>query len=246
VVDIDLNLEDFLQRVNADLVGKFVNIASRCANFITKRFAGQLAAKLENKELYQKFIDAGDSISNAYEKRDYNKAVREIMALADQANQYIDEHKPWVLVKQEGSDTELQAVCSQGLNLFRVLMGYLAPILPVLTIEVEKFLAAPVTWQPTALTSHKINKFKPLMKRVEQKQIDAMIEASKETLLAKSPEKPTEKLADTISYDDFAKIDLRIAKIVKAEPVEKAKKLLKLTLDIGEDKPSTVFAGIKS
>ncbi len=245
VEDVDLNLEDFLQRVNSDLVGKFVNIASRCAGFISKRFAGQLAEELADKDLYQQFIDAGDSIANAYENRDYNKAVREIMALADRANQYIDEHKPWVLVKQEDSEAELQAVCSQGLNLFRVLMGYLAPILPILTAEVGTFLAAPITWQPEALTTHKINNFKPLLKRVEQKNIDAMIEASKETLVATPIEKPVEKIADTISFDDFAKIDLRIAKIVKAEHVEEAKKLLKLTLDIGEDKHRTVFAGIK-
>ncbi|MCK5876356.1 MAG: methionine--tRNA ligase [Candidatus Marithrix sp.] len=245
VEDVDLNLEDFLQRVNSDLVGKFVNIASRCANFITKRFAGQLASELENKELYQHFIEAGNTIAAAYESRDYNKAVREIMNLSDRANQYIDEHKPWILVKQEDGDAKLQAVCSQGLNLFRVLMGYLAPILPVLAKEVEKFLAAPITWQPDVLLAHKINKFKPLLKRVEQKHIDAMTESSKETLVATPVVKPTEKLADTISYDDFAKIDLRIAKIVKAEHVEEAKKLLKLTLDIGEDNPRTVFAGIK-
>ncbi|MFK5970444.1 MAG: methionine--tRNA ligase [Candidatus Marithrix sp.] len=246
VEDVDLNLEDFLQRVNTDLVNKFVNIASRCVGFISKRFAGQLAEKLADKDLYQQFIVAGDSIADAYENRDYNKAVREIMALADRANQYIDEHKPWVLVKQESSEAELQAVCSQGLNLFRVLMGYLAPILPVLTAEVETFLAAPITWQPEALIAHKINKFKPLLNRVEQKQIDAMIDASKETLTATAPvAKTAEKIADTISFDDFAKIDLRIAKIVKAEHVEEAKKLLKLTLDIGEDKHRTVFAGIK-
>ncbi|MDM8566891.1 methionine--tRNA ligase [Candidatus Halobeggiatoa sp. HSG11] len=245
VEDVDLNLEDFLQRVNADLVGKFVNIASRCAGFITKRFDGQLAAELADKELYQQFIAAGNSIADAYENRDYNRAVRETMALADRANQYIDEHKPWILVKQEGSEAELHAVCSQGLNLFRVLMGYLAPILPILTEEVGKFLNTPITWQPEALIGHKINKFKPLLKRVEQKQIDAMIDASKETLVATPVEKPVENIADTISYDDFAKVDLRIAKIVKAEHVEEAKKLLKLTLDIGEDKHRTVFAGIK-
>ena len=245
VEDVDLNLEDFLQRVNADLVGKFVNIASRCAGFISKRFAGQLAEELADKDLYQQFIAAGDTIADAYENRDYNKAVREIMALADRANQYIDEHKPWILVKQEDSQAKLHAVCSQGLNLFRVLMGYLAPILPVLATKVEIFLAAPITWQPEALTAHKINRFKPLLKRVEQKNIDAMIEAAKETLVAIQTEKPVEKIADTISFNDFAKIDLRIAKIVKAEHVEEANKLLKLTLDIGEDKHRTVFAGIK-
>ena len=246
VEDVDLNLEDFLQRVNADLVGKFVNIASRCVNFITSRFDGKLTSELADKDLYQQFIDAGDSIADAYENRDYNKAIREVMFLADIANKYIDENKPWVLVKQKDSEAELHAVCSQSLNLFRVLMGYLAPILPTLTSEVESFLNAPITWQPEALVNHKINKFKRLLNRVEQKQIDAMVDASKETLVATIPvEKTAEKIADTISYEDFAKVDLRIAKIVKAEHVEEAKKLLKLTLDIGEDKPRTVFAGIK-
>ncbi len=250
--DVDLNLDDFLHRVNADLVGKVVNIASRCAGFITKRFEGKLAAELHNATLYQQLIDEGNAIANAYEQRDYNRAVRDIMQLADKANQYIDEYKPWVIAKQEGQDAELQAVCSQGINLFRVLMGYLSPILPVMTQKVEEFLAAPVTWQPEPLLNHTVQPFQPLMKRVEQKQIDAMIEASTDNL-AKAP--PAKKAADkpksndpiapTIQYDDFAKVDLRVAKIVNAEPVEGADKLLRLTLDIGEEKTRNVFAGIK-
>ncbi len=247
VEDTNLNLDDFLQRVNADLVGKVVNIASRCAGFISKRFEGQLAPALSDTALYQQFIDEGRLIAEAYESRDYNKAVREIMALADRANQYIDEHKPWVMAKQKDSETELQAVCSQGLNLFRVLMGYLAPILPLMTKQVEEFLAAPITWQPEPLLAHTINRFKPLMKRVEKKQIDAMIEASKESLATKPPQSvpSVEAVANTIDYDDFAKVDLRIARIVKAESVEGATKLLRLTLDVGEEKTRNVFAGIK-
>jgi len=244
--DVDLNLDDFLHRVNADLVGKLVNIASRCAGFITKRFEGQLAEKLANTALYQQFIDEGQLIAGTYESRDYNKAVRDIMALADHANQYIDEHKPWVLAKQKDKETQLQAVCTQGLNLFRVLMGYLAPILPLMAKKVEVFLDAPVIWQPTPLLAHTINSFQPLMKRVEKKQIDAMIEASKENLTPRSePTTAKKEPVKLIEYDDFSKIDLRIARIVRAEQVEGAQKLLRLTLDVGEEKTRNVFAGIK-
>lgn len=254
IEDVDLNLEDFLHRVNADLVGKVVNIASRCAGFITKRFGGQLAAQLDDAALYQSFIQEGSVIAQAYESRDYNKAVRDIMALADRANQYIDEHKPWVLAKQVDNDEKLQAVCTQGLNLFNALMGYLAPILPLMAAKVETFLAARLVWQPEPLLAHTINLFQPLMQRVDKKQIEAMLAAAaKENVPPTQPavaETPATKpmieaLADTIQYDDFAKIDLRIARIVKAEHVEGAEKLLHLTLDIGEDKPRTVFAGIK-
>lgn len=250
VDDVDLNLDDFLHRVNADLVGKFVNIASRCSGFITKRFNGQLAPELADTALYQQFIDEGDAIAKTYESRDYNKVVRDIMVLADHANQYINEHKPWNIAKQEGKKAELQAVCSQGINLFRVLMGYLAPILPMMTIEVEEFLAAPISWQPEPLLAHSINAFKPLITRITQKQIDALIDASKDSLARpiKQPavrDSSSELNRDLIGYDEFSKIDLRIARIVKAEHVEGAQKLLRLSLDVGEDKPRNVFAGIK-
>jgi methionyl-tRNA synthetase len=250
VDDIDLNLEDFLHRVNADLVGKVVNIASRCAGFITKRFNGQLAAILHNPELYQQFIDEGLKIAESYELREYNKAIREIMGLADKANQYIDEYKPWVIAKQQGQDAELQAVCTQGLNMFYVLMGYLCPVLPMMAKQVEEFLDISLSWQPQPLLSHTIQTFKPLMQRVEQKQIDAMLDASKENLSVTSVQpaasKPVlEAIFPTISYEDFAKVDLRIAKIINAEHVEGAEKLLRLTLDIGEEKPRNIFAGIK-
>ncbi len=253
VEDIDLSLEDFQNRVNADLVGKVVNIASRCAGFITKRFNSQLAAQLPDPELYQQFLARADAIAEAYEVRDYARGVREIMALADRANQYIDEYKPWVLAKEEGKDAELQAVCTQGLNLFRVLLGYLAPIVPVMEEKVEQFFACPLTWAPEPLLAHNIEKFTPLMQRVERKDIDAMIDASKDSLAAtmpapeaaSAPAVAIDPIADTIDYELFSKVDLRIAEIVNAEHVDKAKKLLRLTLNIGEDKPRTVFAGIK-
>jgi len=251
VDDIDLNLEDFIQRVNSDLVGKVVNIASRCAGFITKRFGGMLAESLPDAALYDSFIEAGAEIAQDYEARNYNKAMRGIMALADKANQYIDENKPWVIAKEEGKDAELQAICTQGLNLFRALMSYLTPILPPMSQAAENFLNAPMVWQPEALLNHKIEKFKPLMKRIEQPQVDKMVEASKEDLTATqqaTPKKPANDnppIADVIAYDDFAKVDLRIAKIVNAEHVEGADKLLQLTLDIGEESTRNVFAGIK-
>ncbi|MEK7991550.1 MAG: methionine--tRNA ligase [Thiotrichaceae bacterium] len=250
VDDIDLNLEDFIQRVNSDLVGKVVNIASRCAGFITKRFDGVLAESLPDGALYDSFIQAGAEIAQDYEARNYNKAMRGIMALADKANQYIDENKPWVIAKQEGKDVELQGICTQGLNLFRVLMCYLTPILPPMSQVVENFLNAPMIWRPEALLNHKIEKFKPLMRRVEQPQVDAMVDASKQDLVVqetavKKPANNNPPIADLIEHDDFAKVDLRIAKIVNAEHVEGADKLLRLTLDIGEENTRNVFAGIK-
>ncbi|WP_069469891.1 methionine--tRNA ligase [Candidatus Marithrix sp. Canyon 246] len=235
VDDLDLNLDDFIQRVNSDLVGKIVNIASRCSGFITKRFDGKLAASLADSELYQFFLDKETVIASAYENREYNKLVREIMALADRANQYVDQYKPWVMAKQADKEVELQAVCSQALNLFRVLMSYLSPILPLMASKVEDFLAAALIWKPEPLLDHSINKFKPLMKRVEQKQVDAMIK----------PKETKEAEPEFLDYEDFAKVDLRIAHIVKAEHVEGAAKLLRLTLDVGEEKTRNVFAGIK-
>ncbi|MDM8559681.1 methionine--tRNA ligase [Candidatus Parabeggiatoa sp. HSG14] len=245
VDDVDLNLDDFLQRVNTDLVNKFVNIASRCVKFITSHFEGKMASELADTALYQQFIEEGDKIAEAYESRDYNKAMRYIMALADRANQYIDTHKPWTMVKQAENKAELQAVCSQGLNLFRVLMGYLAPVLPLMVNQVEAFLAAKVFWQPEPLLAHTINPYKPLITRIQKKQIDAMIEASKESLATPSKKTPPSSVTETISYEDFAKVDLRIARIIKAEHVEGAQKLLRLTLDVGEEKPRNIFAGIK-
>ena len=257
VEDIDLNLEDFIARVNSDLVGKVVNIASRCAGFINKRFEGKLADSCTETDLYQSFVAAGNAIADDYEQRDFGQAIRKIMALADKANQYIDANKPWVLAKQEGEEQTVQDVCSVGLNLFRVLITYLQPVLPAMADEVETFLNIPaMTWTAidTPLTGHTINKFKPLMTRVEQEKIDAMLEDSKDSLnngtetgtanIADGPLKD-DPIAETISFEDFAKLDLRIARISKAEHVEGADKLLQLTLDIGGE-TRNVFAGIKS
>jgi methionyl-tRNA synthetase len=255
--DLDLNFEDFTARVNSDLVGKVVNIASRCAGFISKKCDGQLSAQCSEPELHQRFVDAGDAIAELYEKREFSHAMREIMALADIANQYIDEQKPWVLAKDEATADQAQAVYSTGVNLFRVLMTYLKPVLPVMAQKAEDFLnLEPMSWgdcdQP--LTNHGINKFKPLMTRVEQDKIDAMLADAQQALAATpgtaatTPKKEAtqmEPIAETIAYDDFAKLDLRIARIAKAQHVEGADKLLQLTLDLGGE-TRNVFAGIKS
>jgi methionyl-tRNA synthetase len=258
VDDIDLNLEDFAQRVNSDLVGKVVNIASRCAGFINKRFGGRLAGQVSEQGLFDDFVAAGETIAEHYEKREFSRAAREIMALADRANQYIDEQKPWVVAKEEGKEDLLQAICSDGLNLFRLLIGYLRPILPGTAEMAEAFLQIEsLTWEQlaTPLSDHVIGKFKPLMTRVDPKQIEAMLEHSKEDLAAQAPaqaakpaaDSPLAKdpIAETIQFDDFAKLDLRIARIAKAEHVEGADKLLQLTLDLGGE-TRNVFAGIKS
>jgi len=254
--DIDLNLEDFAQRVNSDLVGKVVNIASRCAGFINKRYQGMLSEWIPEPELLQTFVDAGESVAAHYEKREFSRAVREIMALADKANQYIDEKQPWVIAKEEGKEQELQDICSMGINLFRVLMGYLRPILPTTAEASEQFLnIGELSWSElaTPLLGHKINKFKALMTRVDSKQIEAMVEASKEDMQQQEQTikaKATGPLADdpvgdTITFDDFAKVDLRVARILKAGPVEGADKLLQLTLDL-DGETRNVFAGIKA
>ncbi|MGV2702612.1 methionine--tRNA ligase [Aeromonas salmonicida] len=250
--DLDLNLDDFVARVNADVVNKLVNLASRNAGFIAKRFDGKLAATCAEPELYAEFANASASISEAYEAREFSRAIREIMALADKANRYVDEKAPWVLAKQEGADAELQAVCSVGINLFRVLMAYLKPVMPLLAERAEAFLGETLTWNGVALplTNHQLTPFKALFSRIEPAKIEAMIEASKEDLAKEQAPKVTGPLADdpispTISYEDFAKLDLRVALIKKAEAVPEADKLLKLQLDLGGE-TRQVFAGIKS
>ncbi len=251
VDDIDLNFDDFSQRVNSDLVGKVVNIASRCSGFIAKRFNNVLSERNAEPALFAEFVAANEQIAEFFETREFGKAMREIMALADKANQYIDEKKPWLIAKEEGKDQELHEVCSVGINLFRLLAAYLSPVLPVLAVNTEEFLnIAAQSWpaQAAPLLGHSINAFKPLMTRVEADKIAAIIEASKENL-EKTVDKPAEKkfeaIAPTIEFDDFAKLDLRIAKIIKAEHVEGAEKLLQLTVDIG-DETRNIFAGIKS
>ncbi|KFN20777.1 methionine--tRNA ligase [Aeromonas bestiarum] len=250
--DLDLNLDDFVARVNADVVNKLVNLASRNAGFIAKRFDGKLAATCAEPELYAEFANASASISDAYEAREFSRAIREIMALADKANRYVDEKAPWVLAKQEGADAELQAVCSVGINLFRVLMAYLKPVMPLLAERAEAFLGETLTWDGVALPlcNHQLAPFKALFARIEPAKIEAMIEASKEDLAKEQAPKVTGPLADdpiseTISYEDFAKLDLRVALIKKAEAVPEADKLLKLQLDLGGE-TRQVFAGIKS
>ncbi len=252
--DIDLNLEDFMQRVNADLVGKVVNLASRTAGFIGKLFDGRLANALHAPALHEEFIAAGDSIAAAFEASDTARAMREIMALADKANQYIDQHKPWALAKTPGNEAEVQAICTQGLNLFRILITYLKPVLPEMARKAEHFLHfGELSWhnRHELMLDHIIQPFEPLMTRIEQAQIDAMLEENRATLpaapaAAAVEAKPEiEPIAPTISIDDFSKIDLRIARIVKAQHVEGAEKLLQLTLDIGSE-TRNVFAGIKS
>ena len=268
VEDLDLNLDDFAQRVNSDLVGKVVNIASRCAGFITKRFDGKLAAECNEAELLAKFTNAGDEIAELYETREFGKAIRKIMELADLANQYIDEKAPWVVAKAEGKDAELQQICSNGINMFRQLLTYLAPVLPSMVEKTEAFLNVKLTWaaRTELLLDHNINKFKPMMTRVDLKKIDVMMEASKEAVAAemqlgkKSESKNQaeseqksessnlpggEAIAPEIEFDDFSKIDLRVALIKNAEHVDGAKKLLKLTLDVGTEQKQ-VFSGIKS
>jgi methionyl-tRNA synthetase len=231
------------------MVGKVVNIASRCAGFIQRGSDGQLASELADPGLYQQFIDQRELIADDFEQRNYQSAIRRIMALADEGNRYINEHKPWQLTKQEGQQAKVQAICTQGINLFRVLMTYLAPVVPFTANSASEFLGVSLDqWsdleQPMLATN--INAFMPLMTRVDPLKIEAMIEDSKENLQStKEPAVPALELADEITIDEFLKVDLRIAKIVNAETVPEADKLMQLTLDIGGE-IRNVFAGIKS
>ncbi|MDN3237334.1 methionine--tRNA ligase [Pseudomonas sp. WAC2] len=256
VDDLDLNLEDFVQKVNSDLVGKVVNIASRCAGFIHKGNNGLLIEANPAPELWQAFQTAAPSIAEAYEGREFGRAMREIMALADQANAWIAEKAPWALAKQEGKQDEVQAICALGINLFRQLVIFLKPVLPKLAEAAETFLnIAPLRWEDlsTALANHQLNPFAPLMTRIESAKVTEMIEASKEDLTASTTapqasnngELAKEPIAGTIDFDAFSAVDLRVARIVKAEAVAGADKLLQLTLDIG-DELRNVFSGIKS
>jgi methionyl-tRNA synthetase len=250
VDDIDLNLEDFIQRVNSDLVGKVVNIASRTAKFINNA-GGVLTSEIADADLWQKFVDGGETIANYYETRDYSKAMREIMALADAANEYIATQEPWKLAKQPGAEAQTQAVCTLGINMFRALLTYLKPVLPALTADAEAFLGETLNWNaPISFRAgEKINEFKPLLTRVEKDKVDAMIDASKEALATAAPaakaESAAEPIAAEIDFTDFAKVDLRIALIANAEHVEGSDKLLRLTLDLGGE-TRNVFSGIKS
>nr|MBP6725389.1 methionine--tRNA ligase [Halioglobus sp.] len=248
VDDIDLNLDDFVQRVNSDVVGKIVNIASRCAGFLAKGFDNTLAQTCAEPELLAQFIARGETIANLYEQREFNKAMREVVALADRANQYIDEKKPWQLARQEGGATEVHAVCSVGVNLFRVLMTYLKPVLPAMATKAESFLACSLDWTELhqSLEGRRLGTFEPLLTRVDSKQVEAMVEAGKAAAPAGAVAQAAEQVAsDTIAFEDFARVDLRIVEIVAAEAVEGADKLLRLTLNLG-DSHRQVFAGIRS
>ncbi|TCJ98536.1 methionyl-tRNA synthetase [Volucribacter psittacicida] len=254
--DLDLNLEDFVQRVNTDLVNKLVNLASRNAGFIHKRFNGKLASALENQTLFDEFIAQSEQIAQYYEHREFGKAIREIMALTDKANKYIDEKAPWVMAKDPEKEQELHQVCSMGIQLFRILMGYLKPVLPQLTARSEAFLNTELMWDNLAqpLLDHNIEPFKALFSRVEMKQIEAMIEASKQENAAhtSTPEQSAvqnsqefEPISPQISIEDFAKLDLRIGKVVQCEAVPESKKLLKFQIDLGNE-TRQIFSGIKS
>ncbi len=250
--DIDLSLEDFTARVNSDLVGKLVNIASRCAGFINKRFAGRLAARVSSDALGAQIVAGADAIAAHYEGREFGKAMRDVMALADKVNQFIDDRQPWVVVKDASRVDEVQDVCTIGLNAFRQLVILLKPVLPQLAADAEAFLNVDaLAWDDLGndLLDHEINRFKPLMTRIEPVFIERMIEASKEDLAeeqklqAGQSDAAVDALAPEIAYDDFARLDLRIARIVAARRVEKSAKLLQLTLDLGNE-TRNVFAGI--
>ncbi|MCZ6578936.1 MAG: methionine--tRNA ligase [Gammaproteobacteria bacterium] len=251
--DIDLNLEDFSTRVNSDLVGKVVNIASRCAGFINKKFDGRLATNVSDNSLSQQNVKAAQSISDAYERREFSRAMREIMAIADKVNQTIDEKQPWVVIKDPARQAEVQDVCTIGINCFRQLMILLKPVLPRLALQAEAFLnVEDLQWADldADLLDHQINRFTPLMTRIEPVFIERMIEASKEAQIEENKissgsNAGIEAIADEINYAEFAKLDFRIALIVDAKRVEKSDKLLQLTLDIGTE-TRNVFAGISA
>jgi methionyl-tRNA synthetase len=280
VDDLDLSFADFVARVNSDIVGKFVNLASRCAGFIGKRFDGQLAAALPEPGMHARFVAELEPIAAAYGRNEAATALRLAMALADEANRWIDERKPWVVAKQEGADAELQAICTQGLNLFRVLAAALKPVLPRVAADAEAFLDAPVShWQDLAapLLGHRIRPYAPLFTRIDPKMIEAMTEASKDTMKpadapsssvgaasAATPSEtrgrdkvaaetapavasePTAAQPATITIDDFAKLDLRIGRVVACEFVEGSDKLLRFELDAGELGRRQVFSGIRA
>ena len=247
VEDVDFNPDDFVARVNSDLVGKYINIASRAAGFISKRFGGELSGAIAaDGETLLAHLRAGrDTVRELYEEREYGKALREIMLLADRVNEYVDQNKPWELAKQQGQDARLHDVCTVCIESFRLLTIYLKPVLPALAAQVEAFLKVkPLTFDDVAqrLGAHGIGEYKHLMQRVDPKLLDALFEPA-----VVEAEKPGgEDIAPVITIDDFGKIDLRIAKIVNAEHVEGSDKLLRLTLDVGEPKTRNVFSGIKS
>lgn len=249
IEDIDLNLQDFISRVNSDLVGKYVNIAARASGFIAKRFEGKLK-DVSDSALLAKLTAQSEAIAECYENREYARALRDIMALADIVNEYVDANKPWELAKQEGQDERLHEVCSELINAFTMLTAYLAPVLPQTATNAARFLNLDaITWANTreTLGEHAINKYEHLMQRVEQKQVDDLIEANKQSIAAAAvpaaEESKYEKVAEQASFDDFMKIDMRVAKVLNCEAVEGSTKLLKFDLDFGFEK-RIIFSGI--
>ncbi|SJM70547.1 methionine--tRNA ligase [Psychrobacter piechaudii] len=261
VEDINLDFADFMQKVNSDMVGKVVNIASRSAGFIVKKYDGMLSENCAEPELLNELVRAGEEIATAYENREFSRAMRLIMQCADKANEYIDSKKPWAMAKEEGREQEVQDVCTVAINIFRQLMVYLAPVLPELTDNAKEFLNIDdlsFASRHELLLGHQINKFKPLMQRIEQAQIDAMIEDSKQDLQAAAAPTPaaedekssSNKKADTaasdyIEFDDFMKVEMTVAQVLECNYVEGADKLLQFTLDVGKDQPINVFSGIR-
>jgi len=263
VEDMNLDFADFMQKVNSDMVGKVVNIASRSAGFIVKKYDGMLSENCAEPELLNEIVRAGEEIATAYENREFSRAMRLIMQCADKANEYIDSKKPWSMAKEEGREQEVQDVCTVAINIFRQLMVYLAPVLPELTDNAKSFLNIDdlsFASRHELLLGHKINKFKPLMQRIEQSQIDAMIEESKQDLEAtptmvpadskqtsadNAQQENVEALDSYIEFDDFMKVEMTVAQVLECNHVEGADKLLQFTLDIGKDQPINVFSGIR-
>ena len=248
IEDLDLNLNDFIARVNSDLVGKYVNIAARAAGFISKRFQGKLT-DVSTSSLLPQLQAQSETIAASYEAREYARALREIMALADVVNEYVDANKPWELARQEGQEARLQQVCSELINAFRILTVYLSPVLPQLATEAAAFLnVAPLNWSDSTSVlpaGHSINTYQHLMQRVEQKQIDDLIAANRQNIqpTAEVPAASYEPVAATASFDDFMKIDMRVAKVMSCEKVEGSSKLLKFQVDLGFEQ-RTIFSGI--
>ncbi len=244
VEDIDLNWDDFSTRVNSDLVGKWVNIASRCSHFIETYFDGKLSAELWDRGLYDACALAGDDIAEAFENREYSRAIRDIMHWADETNRFIDAHKPWAAIKNSEERNAVQAICTTGLNLFKLLALYLKPVLPSLLEKVEAFLACdPLDWSPDSLApllDQSICPFIPLLQRVDVLGVQTMLDEAAPSVTRSLP------LAAEVGMEDFNKIDLRVAKILNAETIPEADKLIKLTVDIGDNTPRTIFSGIKA
>lgn len=249
IEDIDLNLQDFIARVNSDLVGKYVNIAARASGFIAKRFSGSLK-DVSGSKLIAQLTEKSESIANDYESREYAKALREIMGLADLVNEYVDANKPWELAKQDGAEQRLHEVCSELINAFKILTAYLSPVLPNVATQAAAFLNVDkLDWAHTISTlpeNHIINKYEHLMQRIEEKQVNDLVEANKQTIQA-APEAPAASeyapVAEQCSFDDFMKVDMRVAKVLNCEAVEGSTKLLKFSLDFGFEQ-RTIFSGI--